>query len=297
VTGDEGSKACRCLGLTMMTETVAPISVVAFLDRLLRSSRNPRRGEMVLTYLLDHPRVLCIVTFFVLWVVNRIGRYLNRIRPQWLESDMDDFNLVLGATLTMLGLLIGFTFSMAAVRYDQRKNFEEEEANAIGTEYVRADTLPAPEAAKVRALLKDYVSERIVYYTIYDADLLSRAAAKTHQLQSNLWSTVMSATSGQRDAISALAVSGANDVLNAEGYTAAAWRNRIPLPAWLLMFSIAIVCNLLLGFRARRGGPLQLVLPVAVAISFFLIADIDSPRSGIIRVRSQNLESLLESFH
>jgi hypothetical protein len=186
--------------------------------------------------------------------VNRIGRYLHRARPQRQETVTDDFNPVLGATLTMLGLLIGFTFSMAATRYDQRKIDEEEEANAIGTEYVRADTLPAPEAATVRALLKDYVSERIVYYTVYDADVLRQTAARTSQLQGNLWSTVIKATSGQHDAISALAVSGANDVLNSEGYTAAAWRNCVPLTAWLLMFAIAIVCNLLLGFRAGVTG-------------------------------------------
>jgi hypothetical protein len=62
--------------------------------------------------------------------------------------------LVLGATLTLLSLIVGFSFSMAVGRYDQRKNLEEEEANAIGTEYARAELLPAAAAARVRALLK-----------------------------------------------------------------------------------------------------------------------------------------------
>ena len=62
----------------------------------------------------------------------------------------EDFGFILAATLTLLGLIIGFSFSMATSRYDQRKNYEEAEANAIGTEYVRADLLPAADAATVR---------------------------------------------------------------------------------------------------------------------------------------------------
>jgi hypothetical protein len=66
------------------------------------------------------------------------------------EDLREDFSVILSATLTLLGLLIGFSFSMAISRYDERKNYEEAEANAIGTEYVRADLLPAADAAKVR---------------------------------------------------------------------------------------------------------------------------------------------------
>ena len=64
------------------------------------------------------------------------------------EEERADFGVVLSATLTLLGLLIGFSFSMAVSRYDQRKNLEEAEANAIGTEYVRADLLPTGDATK-----------------------------------------------------------------------------------------------------------------------------------------------------
>ena len=90
-----------------------------------------------------------------------------------------------------------------------------------------------------------------------------------------------------------------NDVLNSQGYTQAAWWNRIPIAAWGLMVAIAICCNLLIGYGARRPkgqGTLFLVLPLVVSISFFLIADIDSPRGGVIRVSPQNLESLSQSL-
>ena len=96
--------------------------------------------------------------------------------------------------------------------------------------------------------------------------------------------------------MSALVVSGMNDVLNAEGYAQAAWWNRIPSSAWVLLGVIAVGCNLLLGYRAHRPSILLMVLPLAVSISFFLIADIDSPRGGLIRVQPQNLMRLSKSL-
>jgi hypothetical protein len=88
-----------------------------------------------------------------------------------------------------------------------------------------------------------------------------------------------------------------NDVLNSQGYTQAAWWNRLPLAAWYLVLAIAIFCNLLVGFTShqQRKG-LLLILPLAVATSFFLIADIDSPRHGLIHVAPQNLISLSHSL-
>ena len=90
-----------------------------------------------------------------------------------------------------------------------------------------------------------------------------------------------------------------NDVLNSQGYTQAAWWNRIPHAAWALMGLIAICCNLLIGYGARDAkaeSRLLLVLPLVTALSFFLIADIDSPRGGVIRVAPQNLLSLEASL-
>jgi hypothetical protein len=89
-----------------------------------------------------------------------------------------------------------------------------------------------------------------------------------------------------------------NDVLNSQGYTQAAWWNRIPFAAWALMAAIAICCNLVIGYSAHgKRNLVFLVFPLAVSISFFLIADIDSPRGGIIRVLPQNLISLSQSLH
>jgi hypothetical protein len=97
----------------------------------------------------------------------------------------------------------------------------------------------------------------------------------------------------------ALVVSGMNDVLNSQGYTQAGYWNQIPLGAWALMAAVAIGSNLLVGYGSRSvtaGSKLLPILPLVVSIAFMLIADIDSPRHGIIRVRPQNLVSLAESL-
>jgi hypothetical protein len=186
---------------------------------------------------------------------------------------------------------------MALSRYDQRKNYEEAEANAIGTEYVRAELLPPGEAARVRALLKEYLDQRVQSYTTRDAVQLGKIDIDTAQLQSELWSTVQGVAAVHQTPVIALAVSGMNDVLNSQGYTQAAWWNRIPVAAWVLMTAIATCCNLLIGYGAHRTNRLLFfVLPIVVSISFFLIADIDSPRRGIIRVVPQNLLALSRSL-
>ncbi len=97
----------------------------------------------------------------------------------------------------------------------------------------------------------------------------------------------------------ALAVAGMNDVLNSQGYTQAAWWNRIPFSAWLMMGVIAICATMLVGVGTRKGtgfSRLMLVLPAIISMAFFLIADIDSPRRGVIRVVPQNLLALAGSL-
>jgi hypothetical protein len=184
---------------------------------------------------------------------------------------------------------------MAINRYDLRKNYEESEANAIGTELARAELLPVVDAAKVRSLLKQYLDQRVLFYVTRDEDELRAVNARTDQLQAELWTAAGVPAGAQPTPVVALAVSGMNDVLNSEGYTQATWWNRIPPAAWALMMFIAILSNVMVGYslRSRRSRrTLLFVLPAVLSISFFFIADIDSPRRGIIHVVPQNLLSL-----
>lgn len=249
--------------------------------------------------LVDSPLFLSAAAFCLLALAAWVGVALRKLRKSLDEAVRDDFSLILGTTLTLLGLIIGFSFSMAISRYEQRKNFEEGEANAIGTAYLRADLLPAADGAKLRGLLRRYAEQRALFYVESDPAKLAETGNRTAQLQNDLWATVRGPALAQPTPVAALAVAAVNDVINAQGYTQAAWWNRIPGAAWALMALIAVCCNVLMGYGARKVKSelvLLTVLPLVVSVSFFLIADIDSPRSGIVRVIPQNLLSAAQSM-
>lgn len=235
--------------------------------------------------ILDMPLVLFPLALVAQWAAAFGGDLLRRwVRP--IPSvERDDFNTVLAATLTLLGLIIGFSFSMAMSRYDQRKTYEEAEANAIGTSYLRADLLSAADGAELRDLLQKYAAARIAFYE-------GVPAPQTPALHQAMWRVAVRAAV-QPTPITALVVAGVNDVVNAEGYTQSAWGNRIPLAAWTLMAAIALLANLVLGYRAKRTDWLVLfIMPLAVSVALFLIADIDSPTGGLIKVGPRNLEAV-----
>ncbi len=254
-----------------------------------------------MTALTRHPIYLFVTLIAAMSVAASIGAVLLHRAAALSDSAQDQYKVVQGATLTLLALLIGFSLSMAVTRYDQRKNFEEDEANAIGTEYVRADLVDARQAAKVKALLARYLQMRIESYRTADTHELDSIDGKTSDLEGELWAVVRQAASTQPNAVSALVVSGMNDVLNTQGYTQAAWRNRIPIAAWVLMMTIAFLSALMQGYGVRGESAqrmLVLVLPltVSLSLSLSLIADIDSPRGGFIRVAPLNLVSLQRSL-
>lgn len=137
--------------------------------------------------LASHPLVFFFVSLLLMSLAAWFGVSVLRRRNPLTDDMRDDFGIVQSATLTLLALVIGFSLSMAVGRYDQRKNYEEEEANAIGTEFVRADLLPAPQAALVRSLLVKYLDQRIQFYLAQDTLQLEKTNAATTQLQAELW--------------------------------------------------------------------------------------------------------------
>ena len=225
------------------------------------------------------------------------GDLIRKRMASFKQGERHDFNIVQAATLTLLALIIGFSFSMAVSRYDQRKTLEEAEANAIGTEYLRVDLLPPDDASHARELLRKYIDLRVAFYEESSAPRIAEIGPQTASLQSELWSAVLPGAVSQPTAPMALVVSGMNDVINAQGYTQAAWWNRIPIGAWAMMALMAMSCNLLIGYSERRKGQsLLLILPFVISVAFFLIADLDSPRGGAIRVHPQNLLAAEQSM-
>ena len=223
---------------------------------------------------------------------------LSRYRTKDTETS-EDLGVIQTATLTLLALIIGFTFSMAIDRHDNRETLEEGEANAIGTEYLRTDLLPANASARTKDLLNQYLEQRILFYSRQNKEKIQEIQQKTDALQNALWNEILPGVRSQPTPAMALVLSGMNDVLNSQGYVQAAWWNRIPYPAWALMAAIALCANILVGFGARnfkKNVGLFMIFPFVTSVSFFLIADIDSPRGGVIRIEPRNLITLKQNL-
>ena len=240
------------------------------------------------------PILAFVVPLFALWLSVRLGLWLRkRLQPD--KDTRDDLLVVQGATLTLLGLIIGFSFSMAISRYDQRKVFEEAEANAVRTEFLRAELLPAPDAARIQDLLRKYLDQRIAFYETQDWNHLDEINRNVTQLQNELWSAVRVGTTGVPVPIAVLLLSGLNEVMNSQGNTQAVWSDNIPLGAWGLMVTVACFGSALIGMTAHRVA-VFMALPVVFSVAFFAIADLDNPHGGLINTHPHNLISLSDTL-
>ena len=141
--------------------------------------------------LIDNPFAVFAIAVIAQWGAAFIGDLLRRSLRPLKKDERDDLDTVLTATLTLLALIIGFSFSMAVTRYDQRKNYEAAEANAIGTQYLRADLLPAEVAASVRQRLKVYVEQRINFFNS-KGQPRQEVGPDPAKVQDELWSLIRS---------------------------------------------------------------------------------------------------------
>src|SRR5271155_1571070 len=257
-----------------------------------RPGQDPEMAELV-----DRPVLMLVASFIGLLLAAMLGVVAHKAWNPVKASDHNELAIVQSAGLTLLGLIVGFSFAMAISRYDQRKGLEEAEANAIGTEYVRADLMPETAAAATRGTLKGYLNQRILFYETSDQSDLERIGAETARLGADLWASARSLAAAQPTPVSALVASGVNDVLNSADSTTAAWLDRIPIAAWWLLAGIGVGANVTLGFGARRfNSLLLLIVPLTVSVSLVLIADIDSPRGGVVQVPPLNLIRLAKSL-
>jgi hypothetical protein len=140
---------------------------------------------------------------------------------------------------------------------------------------------------------------RLAHFQTRDAQEIARIEHDTAKSQAELWGLATLVAKDQPNPIGAAVMTGMNDVLNSQDYSEAALLNRIPLGAWALMIVIGLFACVVHGYGAKsnvRRGMFLIVLPVTIALSLALIADIDSPRGGVIHVQPQNLARLLRSL-
>lgn len=196
--------------------------------------------------------------------------------------------------LALLGLLMGFTFSMAVARFDTRKTLEIEEANDIGTLWLRTSILSDKGRDDERLLIRQYVGARLEFAAAgRDTARMTKSANDTAAIQSSMWHIAMQEVNQRRDAATGLFIAVLNDCIDVTEKRTAVLENRIPWAAWMLLLAIgSIGCALVaVGLQANVFS-LRMLLPLVLACTLALIYDIDSPRSGFIRVRQQSMERL-----
>ena len=247
--------------------------------------------------LVDLPLLLFLVSFVVQWIAARMGIRLTSRKKALDDADSKDLETARSLAVTLLAVILGFTLSMSVSRYDNRKVCEETEANAIGTEYSRLELLPTDKTVLGQALLRDYLRLRLAFFSDQDRVAAEKLNDETERTQTRLWDLLTGAAASQPTPVTALAIAGMNDVFDSRGFTAAAWRNRLPVEVWVLTMFVSIGASFLFGFGAPRKSAMTLwVLPVAISVAFLLIAEVDSPSAGFVRVQPQNLLSAAKTI-
>jgi hypothetical protein len=225
----------------------------------------------------------------------RLGKY-RRSRTE--EEKEAPVGAMVGATLGLLGFMLAFTFGLAATRFDTRRQVLLDEANAIGTTYLRAGMLP-DRREEIRGLLRDYVDTRLQAVQSGDA---TEGIRRSEQLQDQLWAHAVAI--GEKNPTSivvGLFIQSLNEVIDLHAKRVmAGMRNRIPGAIWAALFTIAVFSLAAMGYHAGLSRTSRSIAQLAVAVTFSavigLIADLDRPQEGVLKVSQQALVDLRQSM-
>lgn len=233
----------------------------------------------------------------------QIGLLIGRSWSQKNPRDRSPNLLTLeGAVLGLLGLMIGFTLSMAMTFHDQRQTGLLQEANAIGTAALRADVLPAPKASEVKKLLHDYVQVRVdLSRARPGAATLKRATRRSNALQSQIWHYAVAAAAAEPHSVPVgLFMRSVNEMFDLQEIRLGASRKHVPDVVFALLYAVAAIAVGFSGYvSGLSGGKGQ--IPVAIIVLLLasvigVIADFDRPSAGFITIGQQPLQSVTESI-
>lgn len=248
----------------------------------------------MLVLLLENPVTFGTVLFVSLLVCMELGRRIGRRRlardPDVLDSGT---GAVDGMVFALLGLLVAFTFSGAASRFDDRRALVVTEANDIGTAYLRIDLLPKDAQAPLRDAFHRYVDSRLASYSRdISVEEFNAAFAKSQGIQAEIWKLAVAA-GGRPDAPPAanmLLLPAINEMIDITSTRAAAMRIHPPWPIFAMLLVTALVCALLAGnamLKSRKPNWIHVLGFAAItATTMYVIADLEYPRRGLIQVDS-----------
>jgi hypothetical protein len=238
---------------------------------------------------------LLIVALAIMEIGFRLG---HPTRHGHDDDSKGHVNATAASTLGIVGLLLAFTFSLALQRFDARSDAVVDEANAIGTAYLRAQLLPTPVRADVMKQLRDYVDARVAADSLSPVDqewrsLLDQAA----RMQNTLWRSARRAAELEPNPVtSGLFIQSLNELIDSFGKREAALNRRVPDAVLWLMFATFVLSGLIVGYAAGVGGRrpswVTFGMVALMAALVLVILDLDRPRRGLIRVSEKNLLEL-----
>jgi hypothetical protein len=226
----------------------------------------------------------------------RLGKYRRR-RSE--GEDAPPIGEMVAATLALLAFILAFTFGMAASRFDVRRVLVIDEANAIGTTYLRAGLLPEPYPSDVRSLLREYVDVRL---EAAKPDKLRESVGRSEDLHGRLWARATAVGKQNSGSIVVgLFISSLNETIDLHAKRLALGpRTRIPGTIWATLYFLAILGMCAVGYRAGLAGSGRSLAIFALVLAFSsvmaLIADLDRPQEGLLRVSAQPLLDLQRSL-
>lgn len=220
------------------------------------------------------------------------------------ENASSSTGFAIGALLGLVSFLLAFTFGIAASHYDARKSTVLEEANAIGTAYLRMDFLPAEIALEATALLREYTDLRIDTATAGARELrahFNNAIQRSEEIHGELWRLTVTAARQNPSPNTALVVTAINDVIDIHSKRVTVGvRNNIPIAIWVSLYLVSSIGIASATYRisqhTRKRSQYLLGLALAFASVITLIADLDDPRHGFLSIDQSPMISLLDSM-
>lgn len=197
-----------------------------------------------------------------------------------------------GAVFALLGLLIAFTFSGAASRFENRRHLIVKETNAIGTAYLRLDLLPESARMELQALFRRYLETRLaVYSSIENPAATKKSLDQQAQLQGEIWRKAVAVSSRQRvpPSVAMLVLPALNEMIDITNTRSVATQNHPPKIIFYLLGGISLLSSLLAGYSMGFGRKSRLhtiIYSAVISITVFVILDLEYPRKGIIRIDS-----------
>jgi len=236
--------------------------------------------------------------FFILSCSAYAGKYI--LKNHRIKFNDDQAKIVLGAILSLLGLLIGFVLSISIGGYNDRQKTEENEMVVIGTALQRTQILAPSQQKEAEKLLHEYLDARIEFFKAKSPEENKNWRIISIEKQNELWDIAVIEASKTPNPVTASVLTAYNDLYISQEKTTVSWRYQIPTIVWGLLIFFAVVSNFLIGYNARKEQGMNLlilILPFLITSALFIIAEIDIPGKGVIHVTPDDLLSLKEIWN